>query len=117
MKFILQIFTTFVFAFAFQYFLPWWTAAIACIMMGYYFKNGAFKSFCAGFLAIGLLWFAMALYIDVTSQSILTEKVNQILPAPALALTSLIGALVGGFSAMSGALLRKGKKRENIYHF
>src|SRR5688572_24343663 len=113
MKFILQILMTAVVGFILQRFFPWWTVAIACMVTGFYFKNGGFKSFAAGFIAIGLLWFTMAFYIDVTTNSILTEKVNKILPLPALALTTAIGGLIGGFASMSGAVLRKQKKREN----
>lgn len=113
MKFIIQILATILLAYILQSFFPWWTAALACLGTGYYFKSGAFKSFAAGFLAIGLLWFALAFYIDVTSQSILTEKVNKILPLPALALTTIIGGLVGGFASMSGTMLNKKRRSDS----
>jgi hypothetical protein len=110
MKFVLQILTTIALAFLLQSFFSWWTVALAAVGAGYYFKNGGFKSFIAGFIAISFLWFSLAFYIDVTSQSILTEKVNKILPLPALALTTVIGGLVGGFAAMSGAVLNKERR-------
>lgn len=110
MKFLIQILATIALAYLLQSFFPWWTAALAAMGAGYYFKNGGFKSFGAGFIAIGLLWFTLAFYIDITSQSILTEKVNKILPLPALALTTVIGGLVGGFAAMSGAVLNKERR-------
>jgi hypothetical protein len=110
MKFVLQILVTIALAFFLQSYFPWWTVALSSLAAGYYFKNGGFKSFGAGFIAIGLLWFTLAFYIDVTSQSILTEKVNKILPLPALALTAVIGGLVGGFAAMSGAVLNKERR-------
>jgi hypothetical protein len=49
----------------------------------------------------------MAFYIDQTTHSILTEKVNKLLPLNSFFLTTLIGGLVGGFAAMTGALIKK----------
>jgi hypothetical protein len=49
----------------------------------------------------------MAFYIDQTTHSILTEKVNKLLPLNSLLITTLIGGLVGGFAALTGALLKQ----------
>ena len=73
--------------------------------LGYLFGNKAFISFCAGFLGVGILWLGMAMFIDVTTQSILTEKINRILPLNVFVLTTLIGGLVGGLASLTGSLL------------
>lgn len=106
MKFIYQVIITALMAFVLQSFLPWWTLAIAAAGVGYYYGNKGFLSFFAGFLGVGLLWLGMAIFIDVSTQSILTEKINRILPLNSFVLTVLIGGLVGGFAALTGALIK-----------
>lgn len=107
MKFVYQVIITAVGAFVLQTFLPWWTGAIVAAGVGYYIGNKGLLSFFGGFLGIGLLWLGMALFIDVSTQSILTEKINRILPLNSFLLTTLVGGLVGGFAAVTGALLSK----------
>jgi hypothetical protein len=60
----------------------------------------------AGLIGVGTLWLAMAIYIDYSTHSILTEKINKLLPLNAFLLTTLVGGLVGGLSALSGALVK-----------
>ncbi len=105
MKFLYQTIITTALAFVLQLFLPWWTMAIAAAGVGYYFNIKGLLSFSAGFLGVGLLWLGMAMFIDVSTHSILTEKINRILPLNSFLLTTLIGGLVGGFAALTGSLL------------
>jgi hypothetical protein len=105
MKFTIQIITTIVLSFILQYYLPWWTMALGALAIGYVVKNKGYASFLAGFLGVGFLWLGMALFVDVATHSILTEKVNQLLPVNAFLLTALVGGLVGGFAALTGSLL------------
>ena len=109
MKFILQTLVTVAGCFVVQYFLPWWTMALAAMTAGYIFHNDGIISFSAGFIAAGLLWLTMAYYLDSTTQSILTEKVNKLFPLNVFILMTVIGGLVGGFAALTGSLMR-GKK-------
>lgn len=106
MKFLIQILTTIIISFVLELFLPWWTIAIASFAVAYLIDNKSLMSFFAGFLGIAILWVGMAFYIDQTTHSILTEKVNRLLPLNAFLLTGLIGGLVGGLSALTGSLLR-----------
>ena len=106
MKFLVQTITLIILSFLLQYFLPWWTMAIAAFAVAFIFDDPPFKSFLSGFLGISLLWLAMALFIDISTHSILTEKVNRILPLNSFVLTTLIGGLVGGLASLTGALLR-----------
>lgn len=111
MKFIIQVLITAAVCFILQSFLPWWSMAIGAAAVAYVIDNKGGISFLAGLLGVALLWFVMALYIDMSSHAILTTKVNKLLPIPALALTAIVGGLVGGLSALSGALLRQGISR------
>jgi len=109
MKFLLQTLATLLGCFIVQYFLPWWTMAVIALLAGYIFHNGGMVSFAAGFFGAGLLWLLMAYYMDYTTQSILTDKVNRLFPLNVLVMTSVVGGLVGGLAALTGALMR-GKK-------
>lgn len=106
MKFIIQILLTIIVCFVFQSFLPWWTLVVGAGGTAYFSANKAFKSFAAGFIGASLLWLGMAYYLDITTQSIITEKVNKLLPLNSFLLTGLIGGIVGGLSALTGTLLR-----------
>ena len=107
MKFIIQILITIALCFLLQYFLPWWTMAIGTFVVAFLFDNKSFPSFAAGFLAIAILWTAMAGYITLATDSILTSKLNQLLPLNSLILTGMIGGMVGGLGALTGSLFRK----------
>lgn len=110
MKFIYQTLATIILSFAVQYFLPWWTMPIVAFILGYLFDNKSGISFLAGFIGVGILWFAMAYNIDASTQSILTEKMNKLLPLNVFVMTFIVGGLPAGFAAFSGALLKKKKK-------
>ena len=109
MKFLTQIIVIIITSFAIQHFLPWWTMAIAVALISYFFNNKNGVSFLAGFISVGILWFAMAYYVDSATESILTVKVNKLLHVNAFILTTVIGALIGGLSSLSGSLLNKRK--------
>jgi len=80
--------------------------ALVALMVGYSFHNRGTTSFAAGFLGAGLLWLVMAYYLDSTTQSILTDKMNKLFPLNVFVMTSVIGGLVGGFAALTGTLMR-----------
>ena len=109
MNFLKQTLFTIGLCFILQYFLPWWTLALGAFVGGYVFGNKGWISFLSGLLGVGLLWFSMALFIDIQTQSILTEKVARIFPTKTPALlflvTAIIGGLPAGFAALTGSLL------------
>ncbi len=107
MKFPIQILVTLAICLLLQLFFPWWTLAIGAFVVAFIFDSKSFTSFAAGFLAIGILWLSMASYITVVTDSILTSKLNQLLPVNSLLLTLLIGGLVGGMASLTGSLFRK----------
>lgn len=104
MKFLIQLIATVISGFVLQSFLPWWTMAVGAFTVAYLVGNKGLLSFVAGFVGIAMLWVGMAFYIDALTHSILTEKINRLLPLNAFVLTLLIGGFVGGFAALTGAL-------------
>ena len=106
MKFFIHLIATLVICYVLQSFLPWWTMAVGAFTVAYLFGNNGFSSFAAGFLGVGLLWIGFAFYVDVLTDSILTEKINRLLPVNSFILTLLVGGLVGGFASLTGSLMR-----------
>jgi hypothetical protein len=95
-------------------FLPWWSIAVVAFLIAFLIPQGIGRSFLSGFTGVFLLWALLALWIDIKNESILSHKIAQLFPLggqPVLLVlvSALIGALVGGFAAMSGASLRPRK--------
>lgn len=92
-----------------QLFLPWWAIVIVAAIVGFLFKfENSIWSFIAGFLAVLLLWSGYATYLDIGNAHILSERMGNLFgnisSGSVILLTGLIGGLVGGFFAMTGAL-------------
>ena len=115
MRVLIQIIVILIVSFLLQTFLPWWTMTIGAFIIGYLFAHSGWKSFFAGFIGVGLLWVAMAFYIDQASHSILTEKVARLFPTQTIPLlfilTALIGGLAGGMATLTGSVLSYRPKR------
>lgn len=109
-KVIIKIGLTSSLAFLLQNMFPWWTAVIAAFLINLIISTKGLSSFISGFLGIGMLWFMMATYIDLNTQSILTNKVAEIFTLPnswsLILVTAIIGGLAGGFGALTGSHLR-----------
>lgn len=114
MKFFIQVLYVVILGWLFPLFLPWWSIALAGFMGGYFGKSKA--NFTAGFVAIGLLWFVHALLIDLNASAPLTEKVAALLivhnKVLLMVITAVIGGLVGGFSTLTGSLLKTDKRQK-----
>jgi len=96
-------------------FLPWWGIAIAALAVAAIVHQKAGKAFLSGLLGVFLLWAGLAWWIDMKNNSVLSHKVASILPLGGntwllIAVTGLIGGLVGGFAAMTGSYLRASRK-------
>jgi len=107
MKFLIQILLTIAICLLLQLFLPWWTLAIGAFVVAFLFDNKSFASFAAGFLGVAMLWVLTAGYITIATDSILTSKLNQLLPINSFIITGLVGGLVGGMGGLTGSLFRK----------
>lgn len=114
MKLIAHIIVVLLISWLLQTFLPWWTMAIGAFATGLFFRQGGFRSFFAGLIGVGLLWFGMAYFIDASTDSILSSKVAAIFPTKTVGLlmliTAVIGGLVGGFASMTGGIISYQKK-------
>ena len=103
---------------------PWWFLALIAFFISVLLPTNDIGAFIGGFLAIGLLWLVLAWKIDVETDSILSQKIANLFPVGGepttlVIISGAIGGLVGGFSSLSGNLLRKiwmKKKQNSLYH-
>lgn len=100
------------FSFLTGLYFSWWVYAIpACIIAAFLLEKPG-QSFFIGFLALFVFWGGMAFLINQNNESLLAQKVANILPLKGSAtalivITGLIGGLVGGMATMSGSFLNK----------
>lgn len=115
MKFISAVIVTAVLAYLLGIWLPWWAIAIAAFITAIAVKQSAGRAFFCGFAGIFLAWGILAWAANSANGGVLAARVATILPLRGSAfmlifVTALVGALVGGMSAMTGSLLgKKGK--------
>lgn len=97
-----------------QLFLPWWVIAPIAFLVGMMKSPSAGKAFFAGAGAIAILWIAYALYLNLSSDGLMLDRIGNLFAESLKFLKSvpysvsffvimaLIGGLVGGFSALAG---------------
>lgn len=112
MRIILAILLTATLSFIAGLYTPWWSIAIISFLVALLIHQRMDLAFLSGFAGIFLFWGALAFWIDIKNNHILSHKIAQIFPLGGSAgllilVTALVGALVGGFAAMSGSLLRQ----------
>ena len=123
MRFVLSALLAALLAYLAGQYLPWWTIAIAGALSALLIaQRKIFFSFLSAFLAVGLLWFFMAAYIDLRNQHILSHRIGRLFfhhsdHLPALIVTALIGALTAGLGAWCGGLLRNLTSRKKQMTF
>jgi len=111
MKFISSILLMALVSFAACLYLPWWSIAIVAFVISIAIQLKPYLAFIAAFAALFLLWGILAMYMSSANNHLLAHKISQLVlkqdaPFMLIGLTALIGALVAGFAALSGSLLR-----------
>lgn len=111
MKFLLKIILIAGLCYMAELFFPWWTVVICAFLIGLIMPTKGFNDFLAGFLGVGLLWLVFAWMIDLNTDGILSEQVAPILSLNnglvLVAITGLVGGIVGGFACLAGSQLRR----------
>ena len=93
-------------------FLGWWEwdFAVIAFLVAFFVNDSGGKSYLAGFAVIGAIWFFVAMRLNVGNEGRLSSMVADLLTISSatqlLYTTALIGAMVAGFSAMTGSLAR-----------
>ena len=92
-------------------YLPWWMVAVVSFIVSFivHLKKG--KAFLLGFFGVAVCWLAVILKADIANEHILSTKMAMLFSLPDYRLfilvNVLLGGLVGGLAAWSGAALRR----------
>src|SRR5689334_9758698 len=81
-----------------QWWLPWWTLVFPCFLISFVTSRSGFGSFFAGFFAVAVLWLVYSLYIDLSTVSMLSQKVAMLFPGKSVMVLRGVTMLVGGLT-------------------
>lgn len=100
----------FVLALGGGFLFPWWWPALAGYGLGIWLGRKGSSAFLSGFAGTGSAWLVLAGFMDWRNHQLLSQKMASIfhLPSPflLLAMTAIIGGLLGGLGAWAGQSLR-----------
>jgi len=112
MKFLVSVVLTIILSVAACLYLPWWSIAIAAFLVAVIVSQRPWASFLSGFTALFLLWGGLSYYLSSVNEHLLAHKISLLIlkmdnPVLLVFVTAIIGALVGGFAALSGSFVRR----------
>lgn len=112
MKFIISLILMAVLSFAVCLYMPWWTIAFVCFIISALIPQRPGIAFLCGFISLFILWAGLSFWISIQNDHVLAHKISVMMlkkddPLLLIIVTGLIGALVAGFAALTGSLLRK----------
>lgn len=98
-------------SFAACLYLPWWSIAIVCFIVAALIKQRTWLAFLCGFLSLFLLWAGLSFWLSSNNNHVLAHKVSVLIlkkdnPDLLIIITGMIGAVVAGFAAVTGSILR-----------
>ena len=126
MRFILRFVLIIAGSYLSQQFFGWWSVVVVAFLIGLLLSEKRVRrmfgrkkppalAFFAGFLALFLLWGGMAFFLDMENGSLLSAKIYEMIFKPVevteaggwwlIALSAVIGGVLGGLGAMTGNLL------------
>ncbi len=87
-----------------------WDFAVIAFLVAFFVADKGARSYAAAFLAISVIWYAIAAMTTTANEAQLAMMVKDILGLSSidtlLFATATIGGLVAGFSALTGVLAR-----------
>ena len=112
MKFIVSLILMAALSFAACLYLPWWSIAIVCFIVAALIPQRPGIAFLCGFISLFILWAGLSFWISNNNAHVLAHKISVVIlkkddPNQLIIVTGLIGAIVGGFAALTGSLIRK----------
>jgi len=121
MRFLLLFILSGLVAHYFGAYLPHWGTMLSIGVLAALIGGKGSMAFFSAALAVGAVWFFVPLWITVRTNSDLTEKMAAIMghtdDLALFGITSLLGFLSGGLSALTGNRLRKIFEKEEKQAF
>lgn len=94
-----------------QYLGPWWLMPIVCFVLCFWKSKTALEAYGIAFAAISTLWLGYAMYQNVVTGGVITNKIADLFRIPNATLlftaVTLVGGTVAGFAGMAGHYCRK----------
>ena len=121
--FIQKILTIAILSFLLTFFLPWYTPFLVAFLTGVLLSNKPGNNFLAGLIGIGLFWLSYALFLDIKNEHLLSGKMallfseklsTEITGGVLVMVTTFLGAILGGLSAMAGAMIMDDGSRSRL---
>lgn len=112
MKFAISILLTIIVSFAAGFYLPFWSVGLVAFLVAVFIYQKPGMAYLSGFISILLFWALLAWWIDAQNNSILSTRMATLFPlggssALLILISGIVGAIVGGLSALSGSFLRR----------
>ena len=100
---------------------PYWAVMIGIVIISALLDPNGIGGFFGGGLGMGLTWLGQSIYLGVITSSSLPDKMGELMGLGTgmtlIAITGVVGFLLGGFSGLSGVMFRRmlQKTPTNIY--
>lgn len=120
-RFLVMILLTSLMVFLVGQIVPFWALMIVIGLLALLIGQGPAAAFFAGGIGFGLTWFLKALFIAIQTSSNLPIQMAELMGIKndnlLMFATFFLGFLIGGFSALTGALFKRlfEKKYEGVY--
>ncbi len=121
MKFFIALLLTALLSFAAGLYLPWWSIALASVVVALAVPQKPGLAFSSAFTANFLLWAGIIFIISTTNKDVFIHKLSTLIlktdnPVMLIAGTALVGGLVSGLAALTASLFRSllKKNQSNI---
>ena len=94
-----------------QTYFQWWTAVIISLLVELAIGKRNSTAFFSGFYGVAIPWMALATYIDIKSESILSVRILELFKLPQysfllIVLTGLTGGIMGGVGSLTGGWIK-----------
>lgn len=111
MRFLIHVLLIAVISAYAEWIWAWWMIAVVSFIVMGFTRTKPSESFLSGFLGVGLSWLCIALWRDNANAHILSGRMAGVFGLPGypwfIVVTVLIGALVGGLSALTASYARR----------
>jgi len=121
MRFIFLVFLTALLVVFLNPILPFWIVMFLIAALAAFFGMKGVESFLGTGLGMGLAWLGQSLFISIETGSPLPNRMGELMGLGTgmtlVAISAILGFLLGGFSGLTGSLFRKLFRRQpdNLY--
>ncbi|MBD8490107.1 hypothetical protein IFO69_15225 [Echinicola sp. CAU 1574] len=102
-------------------FLTYWVMMLIWAILGIILGGDGVKAFFSAAMGVGIVWLGKSFWVTWSTASPLPEMMGEIMginhQGALMLITALMGALIGGFSALTGNRFRKLFEKKQPYYY